>query len=100
MKLTETSMKTESRLEDATERPEWDKTELQYFKNKFDIDNSRLQGLTNLYDSKLKEIKRMKGSLNKGQSLKQKKSLKMQNKHWKTIKEIREDKHSRKIKQI
>lgn len=83
----------ESRLEDLLKDLNETKQNYNTLKNKFDIDNSRLQGLTNLYDSKLKEIKKNERELKQRAKLEAEKIIKDANKLIeKTIKEIREDK--------
>ena len=85
----------ESRLEDLLKDLNETKQKYDLLKNKFDIDNSRLKGLTAMYDRKIKEISRNEKEIKYKAKLEAERILKDANKLIeKTIKEIREDKHT------
>ncbi|MEO8209897.1 MAG: endonuclease MutS2 [bacterium] len=83
----------ESRLEDLLKDLNESKQKYNSLKNKFDIENSRLVGLTNLYEQKTKELNKNEKELKYKAKLEAEKIIKDANKLIeKTIKEIREDK--------
>jgi DNA mismatch repair protein MutS2 len=83
----------ESRLEDLLKDLNESKQKYNTLKNKSDIENSRLLGLTNLYEQKIKEINKNERELKHKAKLEAEKIIKDANKLIeKTIKEIREDK--------
>jgi len=85
----------ESRLEDLLKDLNETKQNYTILKNKSDLENSRLTALTNLYESKIKEISRNEKELKYKAKLDAEKIIKDANKLIeKTIKEIREDKHT------
>ncbi len=83
----------ESRLEDLLKDLNETKQNYTILKNKYDIENSRLTSLTNLYESKLKEFSKNEKQLKFKAKLDAENIIKNANKLIeKTIKEIREDK--------
>lgn len=83
----------ESRLEDLLKDLNETKQKYDLLKNKFDIDNSRLQGLTSMYEKKVKELNKNEREVKYKAKLDAEKILKDANKLIeRTIKEIREDK--------
>ncbi len=85
----------ESRLEDLLKDLNETKQNYTILKNKSDLENSRLVALTNLYESKIKEITKNEKELKYKAKLDADKIIKDANKLIeKTIKEIREDKHT------
>lgn len=85
----------ESRLEDLLKDLNESKQKYNFLKNKSDIENSRLTGLTNLYEQKLKELNKNEKELKYKAKLEAEKIIKDANRLIeKTIKEIREDKHT------
>ncbi len=83
----------ESRLEDLLKDLNETKQMYNSLKNKSDIENSRLSGLTNLYEQKINEFKKNEKELKYKAKLEAEKIIKDANKLIeKTIKEIREDK--------
>jgi len=83
----------ESRLEDLLKDLNVTKQNYSALKNKFDIENSRLTGLSNMYELKLKEFSKNERELKYKAKLEAEKIIKNANKLIeKTIKEIREDK--------
>lgn len=83
----------ESRLEDLLKDLNETKQKYDLLKNKFDIDNTRLKGLTAMYDRKIKEISRNEKEIKYKAKYEAERILKDANKLIeKTIKEIREDK--------
>lgn len=85
----------ESRLEDLLKDLNETKQNYTILKNKYDIENSRLSSLTKLYESKLKEFTKNEKQLKFKAKLDAESILKDANKLIeKTIKEIREDKHT------
>ncbi|HMS63950.1 MAG TPA: endonuclease MutS2 [Ignavibacteria bacterium] len=83
----------ESRLEDLLKDLNDTKQRYNLLKNKFDIDNSRLQGLTKMYDQKLSEIKKNEKELKFKAKFEAERIIKDANKLIeKTIKEIKENK--------
>jgi len=85
----------ESRLEDLLKDLNETKQNYNSLKNKFDIENSRLTGLSNMYEQKLKEFSKNEKELKYKAKLEADKIIKDANKLIeKTIKEIREDKHT------
>ncbi|MEO8447823.1 MAG: hypothetical protein ABI528_10030, partial [bacterium] len=82
----------EGRLEDLLKDLNETKQNYSALKNKYDIENSRLAGLTNLYEQKLKDINKNEKELKYKAKLEAEKILKDANKLVeKTIKEIREN---------
>ncbi|MBL8007329.1 MAG: endonuclease MutS2 [Ignavibacteria bacterium] len=85
----------ENRLEDLLKDLHETKQKYEAMKNKFDIDNTRLQGLTKMYEQKLNEIKKNEKELKYKAKLDAEKILKDANRLIeKTIKEIKEDKQT------
>ena len=85
----------ESRLEDLLKDLTETKQKYNLLKNKFDIDNSRLQGLTKMYEQKLSEMKKNEREVIFKAKFEAEKILKDANKLIeKTIKEIKENKHT------
>ena len=85
----------ESRLEDLLKDLNETKQNYNILKNKSDIENTRLTALTNLYESKIKEITKNEKELKYKAKLDAEKIIKDANRLIeKTIKEIREDKHT------
>ena len=85
----------ESRLEDLLKDLNETKQNYNILKNKSDIENTRLTALTNLYESKIKEITKNEKELKYKAKLDAEQIIKDANKLIeKTIKEIREDKHT------
>lgn len=83
----------ESRLEDLLKDLNETKQKYSILKNRFDIENARLTGLTNLYEKKVKELDKHEKELKFKAKLEAEKIIKDANKLIeKTIKEIREDK--------
>jgi len=83
----------ESRLEDLLKDLNETKQNYSALKNKFDIENSRLTGLSNLYEQKIQEFSKNERELKYKAKLEADKIIKDANKLIeKTIKEIREDK--------
>ncbi|HAY33914.1 MAG TPA: endonuclease MutS2 [Ignavibacteria bacterium] len=81
----------ESRLEDLLKELNEMKHKYELLRNKYDIENSRLSGLTNLYDAKLKELTKNERELRYKAKLDAENILKNANKLIeKTIKELRE----------
>ena len=84
----------ESRLEDLLKDLNETKQSYNILKNKSDLENTRLTALTNLYESKIKEISRNEKELKYKAKLDAEQIIKDANKLIeRTIKEIREDKH-------
>jgi len=82
----------EGRLEDLLKDLNETKQNYSALKNKYDIENSRLAGLTNLYEQKLKDINKNEKELKYKAKLEAEKIIKDANKLVeKTIKEIREN---------
>ncbi len=87
--------KKEVRLEELLKDLNETKQKYNTLKNKFDVENVRLTGLTNLYDKKIAELNKNERELKYKAKLEAEKILKDANKLVeKTIKEIREDKLS------
>lgn len=85
----------QSRLEDLLKDLNETKQKYDLLKNKFDIDNSRLKGLTAMYEKKTKELSRNEKEIRYKAKLEAEKIIKDANKLIeKTIKEIKEDKHT------
>lgn len=85
----------ESRLEELLKNLNETKQRYKNLKDKFDIDNARLKGLTGVYEQKVKEITKNEKELKYKAKLEAEKIIKDANKLIeKTIKEIREEKHS------
>ncbi len=85
----------ESRLEDLLKDLNETKQNYNILKNKSDIENTRLTALTNLYESKIKEITKNEKELKYKAKLDAEKIIKDANRLIeKTIKEIREDKQT------
>lgn len=85
----------ESRLEDLLKDLNEAKQKYSSLKNKTDIENSRLKGLTNLYEQKIKEINKNERELKYKAKLEAENIIKNANRLIeKTIKQIREDKLS------
>ncbi|MBS1517615.1 MAG: endonuclease MutS2 [Bacteroidetes bacterium] len=81
----------ESRLEDLLKELNETKHKFEMLKNKYDIENSRLSGLTKIYDEKIKELKKNERELKYKARLEAENILKSANKLIeKTVKEIRE----------
>ncbi|MBK9334094.1 MAG: endonuclease MutS2 [Ignavibacteria bacterium] len=81
----------ESRLEDLLQELNETKHKYEVLRNKYDIENSRLSGLTNIYDTKLKELAKNEKELKYKAKLDADNILKNANKLIeKTIKELRE----------
>ncbi len=85
----------QSRLEDLLKDLNETKQKYDLLKNKFDIDNSRLKGLTAMYEKKTKELSRNEKEIRYKAKLEAEKIIKDANKLIeKTIKEIKEDKQT------
>ncbi|MEO6694140.1 MAG: endonuclease MutS2 [Ignavibacteria bacterium] len=83
----------ESRLEDLLKDLNETRQNYASLKNKFDIENSRLTGLSNMYDQKLKEFSKNEKELKYKAKAEAEQIIKNANKLIeKTIKQIREDK--------
>lgn len=83
----------ESRLEDLLKDLNEAKQNYSALKNKFDIENSRLTGLSNMYEQKIKELNKNEKELRYKAKIEADNIIKNANKLIeKTIKEIREDK--------
>ncbi|HQY51900.1 MAG TPA: endonuclease MutS2 [Ignavibacteria bacterium] len=87
----------ESRLEDLLKELNETKQKFESLKSKYDIENTRLAGLTNIYDQKIKEFKKNEKELRYKAKLDAENIIKNANKLIeKTIKEIRENENSHK----
>lgn len=85
----------ENRLEDLLKDLHETKQKYETMKNKFDIDNARLLGLTKMYEQKINEIKKNERELKYKAKLDAEKILKDANRLIeKTIKEIRENRQT------